>query len=68
MELHCKKLNLNDLENLCYFDNPDRLGFAGWIAIIFVGIVSLAFFVELGFRRGTIGPNRYGPDPLELRT
>jgi uncharacterized membrane protein YhaH (DUF805 family) len=22
-------------------------------------------FVELGCLRGTVGPNRYGPDPLE---
>jgi uncharacterized membrane protein YhaH (DUF805 family) len=28
------------------------------------GIVSLALLIELGFRRGTSGPNRYGPDPL----
>jgi uncharacterized membrane protein YhaH (DUF805 family) len=20
--------------------------------------------IELGFRRGTVGPNQYGPDPL----
>ena len=50
-----------------YFDDPDRLGYAGWIAIGFVGIVGLAFFIELGFRRGKPGPNQYGPDPLELR-
>ena len=35
-------------------------------------VVSLLFFayliflfIDLGLRRGTIGPNRYGPDPLE---
>jgi uncharacterized membrane protein YhaH (DUF805 family) len=28
-------------------------------------IVSLWALVELGFLRGTQGPNRYGPDPLE---
>ena len=27
-------------------------------------VVSLWALVELGFRRGTDGPNRYGPDPL----
>jgi len=27
-------------------------------------VLSLALLVELGFRRGTIGPNPYGPDPL----
>jgi uncharacterized membrane protein YhaH (DUF805 family) len=25
-------------------------------------------FVELGCLRGTVGPNRYGPDPLPLPT
>jgi len=28
-------------------------------------VVGLVFLVELGFRRGTVGPNQYGPDPLE---
>jgi uncharacterized membrane protein YhaH (DUF805 family) len=32
--------------------------------ILIVGVISLALLVELGFRRGTTGPNRYGPDPL----
>jgi uncharacterized membrane protein YhaH (DUF805 family) len=27
-------------------------------------IFGLALLVELGFRRGTVGPNQYGPDPL----
>ncbi len=35
--------------------------------ITIVGIVSLALLIELGFRRGTPGPNRYGPDPLEKK-
>jgi uncharacterized membrane protein YhaH (DUF805 family) len=25
---------------------------------------ALALLIELGLRRGTVGPNRYGPDPL----
>jgi uncharacterized membrane protein YhaH (DUF805 family) len=32
--------------------------------ILIVGVISLALLVELGFRRGTPGPNRYGSDPL----
>jgi uncharacterized membrane protein YhaH (DUF805 family) len=28
--------------------------------------VSVWFLIELGFMRGTIGPNRYGPDPVGL--
>ena len=27
-------------------------------------VLGVALLVELGFRRGTIGPNQYGPDPL----
>ena len=35
-----------------------------FIVVILLGIFALAFLVELGFRKGTTGPNRYGPDPL----
>ena len=28
-------------------------------------VVGVWFLVELGFLRGTVGPNRYGPDPVE---
>jgi len=28
-------------------------------------VFGLALVIDLGFRRGTQGPNRYGPDPLE---
>lgn len=27
-------------------------------------VMSLFFLIDLGFLRGTVGPNRYGPDPL----
>jgi uncharacterized membrane protein YhaH (DUF805 family) len=29
-----------------------------------VGLVTIVMLIELGFRRGTRGPNKYGPDPL----
>ena len=29
-----------------------------------VGLVTIVLLIEFGFRRGTRGPNRYGPDPL----
>ena len=29
-------------------------------------VLGLALIIDLGFRRGTVGPNRYGPDPLEM--
>ena len=28
-------------------------------------VVAVWGLVELGFLRGTVGPNQYGPDPLE---
>ena len=32
-----------------------------------IGSRFIALLVELGFRRGTPGPNQYGPDPLANR-
>jgi len=33
-----------------------------------IGLFALVLLIDLGFRRGTVGPNRYGPDPLEAGT
>jgi uncharacterized membrane protein YhaH (DUF805 family) len=35
-----------------------------YIVGIPVGVLGLILLVDFGFRRGTTGPNRYGPDPL----
>src|SRR3984893_18129592 len=43
---------------------PSMLSLA--IAVPFA-VSGLALLVELGFRRGTVGPNQYGPDPLITR-
>ncbi len=40
---------------------PSMLSLA--IAVPFT-VFGLALLIELGFRRGTVGPNPYGPDPL----
>ena len=42
-------------------DEPSSLSVL--IAVPFT-ILALFLLVELGFRRGTPGPNQYGPDPL----
>jgi len=42
-------------------DEPGLLSIG--IALPFT-VLGLALLVELGFRRGTVGPNQYGPDPL----
>ncbi len=36
------------------------------IAVPFT-VLLVALLIELGFRRGTIGPNQYGPDPIASR-
>jgi uncharacterized membrane protein YhaH (DUF805 family) len=40
---------------------PNMLSLA---AIIPFTVFFIALLIELGFRRGTVGPNQYGPDPL----
>lgn len=42
-------------------EEPSALSFAVSVPFTILGLVLL---VELGFRKGTPGPNRYGPDPL----
>lgn len=37
----------------------------GMIVTLITVAIGLWFFIELGFFRGTPGPNAYGPDPLE---
>jgi uncharacterized membrane protein YhaH (DUF805 family) len=48
--------------------NPEAAMSSNGIAMFVLNIVSmiwgLILFVDLGFLRGTRGPNRYGPDPL----
>lgn len=36
-----------------------------FIALLAAGIVAVAFSLYLIFKRGTVGPNRFGADPLE---
>ncbi len=43
------------------------VGEPNWLALVFLlpfSVLGLALLVELGFRRGTVGPNPNGPDPL----
>ncbi len=53
---------------LAAFMQPEEVRGPWLFAAGGVGMVALAMslwlFVELGFLRGTQGPNRYGPDPL----
>jgi uncharacterized membrane protein YhaH (DUF805 family) len=40
-----------------------HMGLAESIMILATAVVSIAFMIELGFRPGSVGPNRYGPEP-----
>jgi uncharacterized membrane protein YhaH (DUF805 family) len=42
-------------------ETPSMLSLA--IAVPFA-VFGFAMLIELGFRRGTVGPNQHGPDPL----
>lgn len=43
----------------------EQLGTVG-IVLTLIGLgISIWGLVEIGFLRGTVGPNQYGPDPLE---
>jgi uncharacterized membrane protein YhaH (DUF805 family) len=43
---------------------PNTLGYALSLVSLVIG---LWFFIELGFLRGTAGPNGYGPDPVAVQ-
>lgn len=43
------------------FDNPSAISIALSLVTFVFGVW---FFIELGFLKGTQGPNLYGPDPL----
>ena len=45
-------------------DQPSLLSLV--IAVPFT-VLLVALLIELGFRRGTVGPNQYGPDPVASR-
>jgi uncharacterized membrane protein YhaH (DUF805 family) len=45
-------------------DDPRNPGWLDFVLGFCAAVIGLAFLVELGFRRGTAGDNRYGPDPL----
>ena len=43
-----------------------HMGVAETLLVLATGIVTLAFMVELGFRRGSVGSNHYGPEPRKI--
>ena len=45
--------------------NTSEQPLAGFVLGLASFVISIWALVELGFLRGTVGPNRYGPDPLQ---
>jgi uncharacterized membrane protein YhaH (DUF805 family) len=43
----------------------EQIGTLGIVLMVASLAISIWGLVELGFLRGTVGPNQYGPDPLE---
>ena len=55
------------LTRLLGLSNPMAPTAVDWILNILLLIVGIWYLIELGCLRGTVGQNRYGPDPLEGR-
>jgi len=55
---------LDLLDVLEWSGTPDNLNMVTLAIAVPFTVLALALLVELGFRRGTVGPNQYGPDPL----
>jgi uncharacterized membrane protein YhaH (DUF805 family) len=53
------------LELVAPMTDPNTLSY---IIGVPLGIMGLILLVDFGFRRGTVGANRYGPDPLAAPT
>jgi uncharacterized membrane protein YhaH (DUF805 family) len=51
---------------IAFLLNPAAGTVGGLLALILVLVAYLAFFILLSVKRGTVGPNKYGPDPLAL--
>jgi len=58
---------LQNVAGLFGLSNPEVPTAVDYILGIALLIVGIWFLIELGILRGTIGPNQYGPDPLEGR-
>lgn len=58
---------LQTLARLVGLSNPLAPTAVDYILGIALLIVGIWYLIELGILRGTIGPNQYGPDPLEGR-
>jgi len=53
------------LQAMGVIGNPLHSNALDYLFGLVVFVVSIWFLIELGFLRGTPGPNQYGPDPLQ---
>jgi uncharacterized membrane protein YhaH (DUF805 family) len=58
---------LQTLARVLGLSNPFQPNAIDWVLSIALLIVGIWYLIELGILRGTVGPNGYGPDPLEGR-
>jgi uncharacterized membrane protein YhaH (DUF805 family) len=57
---------ISDFVNVLWpMETADGITTVGYIINIPLLLLVIAMVIELGLRRGTSGPNRFGPDPLE---
>jgi len=59
---------LQTLARVVGLSNPYNPTAVDWILNVALLIVGIWYLIELGILRGTIGPNKFGPDPLEGRS
>ena len=52
-------------EQAGFLVDPDAASAADWVIFFVAVVIFCAAFIDNGFLRGTPGPNRYGPDPLD---
>jgi len=56
---------ISDAVNVLWpIEKADGITTVGYILNVPLLLLVIALVIELGFRRGTAGPNRFGPDPL----
>lgn len=49
------------LDLLGPLENPNT---SSYVIVAPLSVMAIILLIDFGFRRGTVGPNRYGPDPL----
>jgi uncharacterized membrane protein YhaH (DUF805 family) len=59
---------MNFLSLIGLAGTPDQPASPYMVLVLLWLVYAVALLIDLGFRRGTPGPNRHGPDPLQTPT